>query len=288
MRSPIVYFGGKGNFVKKILPLIPAHRIYVEVFGGGASLLFAKDPSPVEVYNDIDSAVVDFFRVLRDKESFKRFYRMVALTPYAREEYYFNLKNWGKPKDKVEKAYRWFVMVRFSFSGLQTHGWSYSFKSSARNMARTVSGWLSAIEGLPDCYYRFMRVQIENLDFRDLIKNYDSEETFMYLDPPYIQETRKRGGYRFEMSEKDHRDLAELLLKSKSKFILSGYRHKIYKPLEEKSWVRIDFKTSCYAVGRTRYTGLIGEGVVNKLKPRIESVWLSPNCQPANDSLFPD
>lgn len=73
LRSPICWFGGKGLMVSKLLPLIPPHHIYVEVFGGGASLLFAKEPSPVEVYNDIDSGLVNFFRVLRDPEKFARF-----------------------------------------------------------------------------------------------------------------------------------------------------------------------------------------------------------------------
>jgi len=66
LRSPMWWFGGKGKMVKKLLPLIPQHKIYVEVFGGGASLLFAKEPSPVEVYNDLNSDLVNFFRVLRD------------------------------------------------------------------------------------------------------------------------------------------------------------------------------------------------------------------------------
>lgn len=79
LRSPIIYFGGKGNLVKKLLKFIPRHYTYVEVFGGGASLLFAKEPSKVEVYNDIDGEVVNLFRVLRDKEKFEEFYRKVCL-----------------------------------------------------------------------------------------------------------------------------------------------------------------------------------------------------------------
>ncbi len=68
LRSPILWFGGKGNMVAKILPLFPPHRIYVEPFGGGASLLMAKAPAPVEVYNDLDSGLVNLFRVLTAAE----------------------------------------------------------------------------------------------------------------------------------------------------------------------------------------------------------------------------
>lgn len=103
--------------VAKLLPLIPPHKIYVEVFGGGASLLFAKEPSPVEVYNDLDSGLVNFFRVLRDPGKFEKFYRKVCFTPYSREEYCFCRDTWGECKDDVERAYRWFVVARMSFSG---------------------------------------------------------------------------------------------------------------------------------------------------------------------------
>lgn len=111
LRSPIVWFGGKGNMVAKLLPLIPPHRIYVEPFGGGASLLFAKKPSPVEVYNDLDSGLVNFFRVLRDPKKFERLHKLVSLTPYSREEYDFCRATWETCDDDVERAYRWYVVA---------------------------------------------------------------------------------------------------------------------------------------------------------------------------------
>ena len=89
LRSPVRWYGGKGNMVKKLLKLIPEHKIYVEVFGGGASLLFAKEPSPIEIYNDIDEGLVNFFRVLRDPEKFGKFYAKAVLTPYSRAEFYY-------------------------------------------------------------------------------------------------------------------------------------------------------------------------------------------------------
>ena len=84
MRSPICWLGGKGLLVKKLLPLVPEHRIYVEVFGGGASLLLAKDPavSEVEVYNDLDSRLVNLFEVLREPEGFAEFEASKPLKPF--------------------------------------------------------------------------------------------------------------------------------------------------------------------------------------------------------------
>ena len=87
MRSPISWFGGKGNMTSKLLPFIPDHITYVEVYGGGASLLFAKPPSKVEVYNDLNYDLVNLFRVIRDPSKFEKLQTMLSLTPYSRWEW---------------------------------------------------------------------------------------------------------------------------------------------------------------------------------------------------------
>lgn len=277
LRSPIRYIGGKGNMVNKLLKFIPNHKIYVEVFGGGASLLFAKKPSKVEVYNDIDGDLVNFFRVLRDKEKFEEFYRKVCLTPYSREEFYFCRDTYKECKDEVERAYRWFVMAKQSFCGDigKNPSWGYVITTSSRNIAKIVLNWLSTIEMLPEIHQRLMIVQIENDDFRKIIPRYDTEETFFYLDPPYVPETRKGGGYKYEMSLEDHKELVDILLKIKGKALLSGYKHDVYRPLEENGWIRIEINTACYAVGRTRFTKILGKNSAKLKQPRTECLWLN-------------
>jgi len=278
LRSPIIYFGGKGVMTAKLLKLIPEHNIYVEPFGGGASLLFAKLPSKVEVYNDIDSDVVNFFRVLRDEKKFEKFYKLVQLTPYSREEFNYCRRTWEECTDEIERAYRWFIVARMRFSGSFEGDWSFTLKLSRRNMAQSVSRWLSIIEMLSEIHFRIMRVQIENSDFRKIFETYDTKDTFFYCDPPYIIETRKSGGYKFEMTVDDYKNLINILLKLKGKVMLSGYKHEIYQPLEDAGWKRIDYKTACHAAGKTRGTKIQGEGAALKMQPRIESVWFSPNC----------
>ncbi len=260
--------------IAKLIPLIPAHRIYVEVFGGAAALLFAKKPSLIEVYNDINSDLVNFYRVLRDEEKFERFYKKVSLTLYSREEYYYCCDTWRECEDDVERAYRWFVVARMSFSGRLGKGWGYNITSCARNMSAAISTWLGCIEDLPRFHERVVRVQIENKDFRDILKTYDTPETFFYLDPPYIHDTRKSGGYEYEMSNDDHRELVEMLLDIKGVAMLSGYKHAIYEPLERSGWMREDFITACHAAGRTRYTWILGKGSALRTQKRIESVWI--------------
>lgn len=270
LRSPIRYFGGKCNFVSKLLDFIPPHKIYVEVFGGGASLLFAKKPSPIEVYNDIDSNIVNLFRVLRDKEKFEEFYRLACLTPYSREEYKYCKVNLDNCNDDIERAWMFYVLARQCFGGSINSGWGFAVARSYRGMAEACSKWLSAVENLPAIHQRIMRVQIENDDFRKIIPRYDTEETFFYIDPPYVPDTRKSGKYKHEMTVEDHRDLVNLLLNVKGKVLLSGYKHEVYKPLEDAGWDRYEFETACHAVGRTRQTGILGEGSAKAKQPRTE------------------
>ena len=286
LRSPIIWVGGKGNMVAKLLKLIPPHKIYVEPFGGGASLLFAKEPSPVEVYNDIDSNIVNFFRVLRDPEKFEKFYRKVCLTPFSREEYYYCRDTWDKCEDEIERAYRWYIVARWSFSGIFGRSWSFAITKSSKNMASTCSRWLSIIDMLPQIHERLMRVQIEHNDFRKIFETYDTPDTLFYCDPPYVLEAKKDVLYQYELTLKDHKDLVDILLNIKGKAILSCYYHPVYDRLIEAGWKRIDFETASYTVGKTRFTGIIGKNSAREKAKRIETVLLSFDLDQNNGKLF--
>jgi len=276
LRSPIRYFGGKGNMVAKLLKLIPAHRTYVEVFGGGASLLFVKQPSPVEVYNDIDSDLVNLFRVIRDLVTFQEFQRLVSLTPYSREEFYYCRDTLNDSKDNLERAYKYFVMNRQSFAGIES-GWGYAVTTSSRNMSAGTSKYLSTIVMLPQIADKLLQVQIEQDDFRKIIPRYDTPETLFYLDPPYVPDTRRNGSYKHEMTTQDHKDLLKLIINIRGKVMLSGYNNDLYKSYldDRDGWHRIDYKTACHAVGRTRNSGLQGKGMALLKQPRTESVWMN-------------
>jgi len=265
--------------VNKLLPLIPKHHIYVEVFGGAANLLLAKEPSPVEVYNDIDSGLVNFFRVIRDKDKFKQFYEQVMLIPYSREEFYYCRDTWRDEEDDILRAVKWFVAAGQNFSGQLGGSWAYAVTASSKGMAKRVSGWLSSIELLPEVSERFLRVQIEHNDFRKILKAYDTEETFFYLDPPYVLETRKCKAYEHEMSLKDHEDLVDLLLHIKGKAMLSGYEHNVHKPLEQAGWIKIKIEARCCATGTTKGTKHLQNKENGEKLKRTECVWLSPNCE---------
>jgi len=280
-RGPIGWFGGKGNAINKILPLFPQHHTYVEPFGGGAALLWAKDPSPVEVYNDIDSGLVNLFRVLRDEEKFARFQRLVIMTPYSREENEICYRTWESLDDDVERAHGFFVAIRQSFSMRLGAGWAMSVTatSKGKSMALASAQWLSAIERLPEVHERLRGVQIEHADFRQVLKTYDTPRTLFYCDPPYVHETRRAGGYRYELSDQDHKDLVAKLLEIQGMAILSGYQNSIYQPLEDAGWQRLEYDLICVAAGKTRASGLQGKGTARAKQTRVESLWLSPNCK---------
>jgi DNA adenine methylase len=251
-----------------LLPLVPEHQTFVEVFSGSAALFFAKEVSPLEVINDLHSGLVNFYRVLRDPQESQRFEYLINLTPFSREEFLFCRDTWRGCDDEVEKAYRWFVMMRQSYGGMgKTFG--NSITDGSKGSGSATRGFLSSIERLPEIHQRLRGVQIENLDFRKLIEKYDRPTTFFYLDPPYVHSTRKSTkDYDHEMTNKDHEELIDILLNMEGQAMLSGYAHPIYERLERAEWKRHDFETTA-SITNGKQTD------ISKTK-RVESVWLSP------------
>ncbi len=269
LKSPLKRYGGKTPLLNKLLPLVPEHQTYVEVFAGSAALFFAKDVSPVEVINDLDSGIVNFFRVLRDDNKWQELVRLISLTPYSREEFFRFRDTWKETSDDVHKAHRWFITMRMSYSAVG-QSFSYSIREGRKGMAQLVSAYLSAIDRLPEIHERLQTVQVDHEDFRTVIKRYDTPNTFFYLDPPYVHSTRKTTkDYCHEMTDQDHGDLVELLLGLEGKFMLSGYANPIYKPLEKAGWERHDFKVPCNVVACSATNG---SG--KKKQARTESVWV--------------
>jgi DNA adenine methylase len=147
-------------------------------------------------------------------------------------------------------------------------------------MSAGVAKWLSSIENLPQIHKRLQRVQIECVDFRRCIATYDTTDTFFYLDPPYPASTRRDSSYySHEMTDADHAELVELLLKIQGKALLSGYANLLYQPLERAGWLRTDYKTACHAVARTRLTGILGNDAALEKQPRVESLWQNYQTQ---------
>ena len=217
-----------------ILPLLPKCHHYCEPFAGSGAVLLNRDPSPVETYNDIDGEVVTFFRVLRDKH--EELIRSISLTPFSREEYNLAINGDCKEISEVERARRFYIKARQTRTGLaQTASlgrWANCKNTSRAGMSGVVSRWLGGVEALDEIAQRLLRVQIENRPATDIIRLYDSPETFFYCDPPYLHATRgDTKAYGYEMDENQHRELAGALKNCLAKVAVSGYDHPLMEEL---------------------------------------------------------
>lgn len=221
------YFGGKFTYVdwlKKYMPNIESLPHFTEVFGGSAVVTLNLPLAKVNTYNDINSEVVNFFKVLREDPDL--LVMKLKLTPVSREEYD---RCWQvEDVNQLERARRFYVRARQSFFGLgaqrENKGWQMTCKKSEAKGGDIVSKWNNSMEKLYQVAEKLRHVQIEHEDFRTLMPKMDFEGQFFYLDPPYPIECRNStNDYCHEFTEQDHRDLAEIAHKCKAKIMISGY-----------------------------------------------------------------
>lgn len=228
------WYGGKYSHLDWILPLLPPATHYCEPFGGSAAILINREPSPVETYNDIDGELVNFFRVLRDQK--ERLIEAIGLTPFSREEFELAISGPTEGISDLELARRFYVRARQVRTGLaqkaSTGRWAHCLLTSRAGMAGAVSRWLGAVEDLPYIAQRLLRVQIEHASATEVIQRYDSIETLFYCDPPYPHDSRTdHNAYAYEMTDDQHRTLAEVLHSVKGKVALSGYQSPLMQEL---------------------------------------------------------
>lgn len=242
--APLKYHGGKTYLANEIIRRFPEHRHYVEPYFGGGAVLFAKPEKWIEdhseVVNDIYRDLVTFWRVLKFSTTFEHFLRKVQATPFSKDEWDESEVYLGD--DAVGIAAALFVRFRQSRQGLGESFATMSRSRTRRGMNEQVASWLTAIDGLPEAHMRLRRVVVFNEDANRIIVQEDSPDTFFYLDPPYLQSTRKtKKAYRFEMTEEEHAELLDTLSRIKGKFLLSGYGNTLYELKRlENGWVRHD------------------------------------------------
>lgn len=262
MNSPISWVGGKHRLRKYILPLFPEHLCYVEVFGGSGTVLFGKEPSKVEVYNDKFDKLVNMFKVFKEKPD--KFLEELDLTPVSRtifnqfKEDYFKTDNFTD----VQNAVRFYYLVRAGFGSslpdMGGSGFGISTYDSSRLNLETVE------KNIWKTFERIKRVYIENLDFEELIKRYDREHTLFYLDPPYIDSRE----YVFDFGEKEHHKLAKILHNIKGKFVLSINNHELAHELYEG--MDILEVSANYSMRKTKHNTGAKELIVTNFSPLID------------------
>ncbi len=230
IRAPFGWPGGKSQSLKYIIPLLKRGKVFVDGCGGsGIITLNAPNHFPLRVFNDRHSGVVAFYRCIRDPVKVQLLVNRLELGLHSREEFVWCRDSWTNCQDDIERAARWYYMLRMSFGQL------------GRNFGRSIAGtnmlakkYHTALEDFPAFHQNFKDVQIENLDVNQCIRDYDSKDTVFYIDPDYIG--ADPGIYQNRV---DHARLMETIKEADGFFIVSGYDNSLYNSYswdDKKQW----------------------------------------------------
>jgi DNA adenine methylase len=271
-RPVLRYHGGKWRLAPWVISHFPKHRIYVEPFGGAASVLMRKPRSYGEVYNDLEDHVVNLFRILRDPTTAEQLRCQLEVTPFARTEFQ---SAYEPTTDPIEDARRSLVRAFMGFgSASMTRSHRTGFRSNSNRSGTTPAhdwgNWPVQVSAFVD---RLKGVVIEHKHAIPVMQQHDSPDTLHYVDPPYLWSTRSspRGArhphaYVHEMNDDDHRALGQALLELKGMVVLSGYPCELYDREFFPDWRRVERPH--------RKDGA---------RPSTEVLWINPACSAALD-----
>lgn len=242
MSKVLNYPGTKWSIAPKLTELIPPHHSYVEPYFGSGAVLFCKPPSDIETVNDLDGDVFNLFRCIQQDP--ERLARLVMTTPYGREIYE---KHCTMEEEDYASSFQ-------RAAGFLTRCWQgYGFRAMTEKV-----GWRNDVHGRENMYAlwdwyrlpeqivstaeRLRKVQIENRPALEVIRRFNYNDVFMYIDPPYLLSTRRGKQYRHEMTDADHEELLKTLLRSRAKIIISGYESDLYNDYLS-GWYKERFKS---------------------------------------------
>lgn len=278
-RPALRWHGGKWLLAPWIIAHLPQHRIYVEPFGGAASVLLRKGRAHAEIYNDLDDEVVTLFRVLRDAPAAARLREALALTPFARTEF---VESYQQAECPVERSRRLVIRSFMGFGsnahasqakGHRSTGFRANSRRSGTTPAHDWANYPAAMEGL---VARLAGVTVENRDAREVMLQHDGADTLHYVDPPYLPETRSsnlthtlRAQYRHELTHDQHVEMLGFLRALTGMVVLSGY------PAE------------AYDAGLPGWRRVERASLADGARPRREVLWLNPAADAALNRYLP-
>lgn len=254
------YHGGKWKLADWIISNFPEHRIYVEPFGGAASVLLKKPRSYAEVYNDLAGEMVNLFKVARD--SGEQLARLVELTPFARVEF---VGSYEPTEDPLEQARRTLVRSYMGFGSAAASKKATGFRANSNRSGTTPAhDWANYPDALRLVIDRLRGIVIENKDAQSVMAQHDSQETLFYVDPPYVASSRDAGSdYLHEMDDEQHKALAVFMRGLRGMVIVSGYESDLYNQAFE-GWARVE-----------------REAFADGARPRIEILWMNKRASDA-------
>lgn len=221
IRAPFAYPGSKARSLDEILPRLPYTGKYVEVFGGSGAVLLARKESKLEIYNDRFGGIVAFYRCIRDSAKLTKLIERLEIIVHSREEFIWCRDTWENCEDDIERAARWYYALSTSFTS-QSRNFGRSLNGT-NGIAKKVQNSLKLFEGV---HHRIKHVLIENLDWRQCLKDFDDEDTVFYLDPPYLDASS--GIYKCSFTKADHAELLERVMELRGFCAVSGYASHLY------------------------------------------------------------
>lgn len=277
LKAMFSWRGSKVRMNGKIVPILEearqGRRVYVEPFGGSGSVFLALTPFEREVYNDADERLVDFFRALVDDESREKMKRFADAFPQSRAIYDEMKRDWIRSPELAKRAFALFYVQQFAFGGKPFDSFGYDRKVSTDYAAELYRRRAESLDAFAE---RFRLVNVERLDWREVVDKYDSEQAFFYCDPPY----RAPGSacYAADARPVDWRELVDRLLTLKGGAALSCYDCDECAALRDAGWTRYDFKASQSTAHSSR----------NVARVRVETLYVSRNRATAekNAKLF--
>lgn len=222
VKSPFAWAGGKSKCLDKILPCLPYYQGFCEPFCGSAAVSLARTRSPLEILNDKYSGITDFYKCLRDASLCNQMIELLNFYVHSREEWLNCHQNWEKEKEPVVRAAMWYYMIMYSFA---KRGDAFGRSTYVVN----VTSGLHLRKSLTfrQVHERISNMLIENLDFRQVFKDFGHPETVFYCDPPYL-DTSHTSYFSNFFREKDHIDLLECTFGSSSFVAISNHQSALY------------------------------------------------------------
>lgn len=247
MVGPLSYLGGKNRVAQKIISLIPEHNCYIEAFCGGAQVFFHKEPSQVEILNDLDEEVFNFLRVCQLHH--QELVRYLQFCTVSRKWFELFQKQDPKTLSDIQRAARFFYLQKNCYGGLINR---QHFKVSVQDGSNYNPHRIPLVLHL--AHERLLAVQLECLPYQEILQRYDRADTFFYLDPPYFGLPH----YKFNLSEKDYIELASLLRSLKGRFLLSlNDRPEVRKIFADFKISKLSFAYSAQPIAGKKYNELL-------------------------------
>lgn len=241
VRAPFGWPGGKDLSRQQILEELPYRNTWIEHCGGsGIITLNRRKSKKIDVFNDRHSGVTAFFRCFQNREIYNQLYTRLQYMIHSREEFVWCKATWRNCEDTVERAARWYYMVRMSFSQL-----GRNFGRSTRSLSQHPFMIRNSLEHFPRIFERMGECQIENMDLFQCIADYDDAGAVHYIDPNYVDVAA--GIYEHEIKRADHYRLCDTIMHGKGFFALSGYANPIYDDPQYTWTRRLVWKVPCTA-----------------------------------------